>query len=58
MYVNVSYINKSKLNKNRGWRNKWERDRLVVVVCVVVLLMNHLDNKKAFKSFYIFKHVL
>ena len=27
-------------------------------VCVVVSLVKHVDNKKPFRSFYIFKHVL
>jgi hypothetical protein len=34
-----------------------ERERLVVMVCVVVHLVNHL-NKKPFRPLYIFKHVL
>ena len=34
-----------------------EGERLVVMVCVVVHLVNHL-NKKPFRPLYIFKHVL
>ena len=30
----------------------------MVMVCVVVLLVNHLDNKKAFRPLYIFKQCL
>jgi hypothetical protein len=48
-----------KLKKNRELRKELEkeRERLVVMVCVVVHLVNHL-NKKPFRPFYIFKHVL
>jgi len=46
------------LNKNRERRKELEReiekDRLVVIVCVVVHLVNHL-SKKPFRPLYIFK---
>jgi hypothetical protein len=29
-----------------------------MMVCAVVLLVNHLDNKEPFRHLYIFKHVL
>ena len=29
-----------------------------MVMCVVVLLVNHIDDMKPFRSLYIFKHVL
>ena len=50
--MNMSYINMCKLNKNRENEEKNERKKLLVVVCVVVFLVNHLD-KKPFRPFYI-----
>jgi hypothetical protein len=49
----------SLLKKNREWSKELEkeRERLVVMVCVVVHLVNHL-NKKPFRPLYIFKHVI
>ncbi len=45
MYMNISYINMCKLKKNREWRKELEeRERLVVMVCVVVHLVNHLNK--------------
>ena len=35
-----------------------EREGLVVMVCVVVRLVKHLNDKKPFSPLYIFKHVL
>jgi hypothetical protein len=66
--MNISYINMCKLKKNRERRNELERERggggggergwrLVVMVCVVVHLVYHL-NKRRFRPLYIFKHVL
>ena len=59
MHMNISYINMCKLKKNREWRKELEKERegLVVMVCVVVHVVNHL-NKKPFRPLYIFKHVL
>jgi hypothetical protein len=53
MYLtNIPYLNMCKLNKNRELR--WEIERLVV--CVFVLLVNYVDNKKHLRPFYnIFK---
>ena len=55
--MNISYINMCKLNKNRERRKELEkeRERLVVMVCVVVHLVNHLNEKKPFRPLYIFK---
>ena len=46
MHMNISYINMCKLKKNREWRKELEkeRERLVVIVCVVVHLVNHLNK--------------
>ena len=43
----MSCNNMCKLNKNRKWRKEYERDikEVVVMLCVVVFLVNHLDNK-------------
>jgi hypothetical protein len=36
-----------------------EREREgVVVICVVVPFVNHLDNNKLYRPLYIFKHLL
>ena len=58
IHMTISYINMCKLNKNRERGKELEREigkeRLVVMVCVVVHLVNHL-NKKPFRPLYIFK---
>ena len=45
--MNISYINMCKLKKNIEWRKELEkeRERLVVMVCVVVHLVNHLNKR-------------
>jgi hypothetical protein len=58
MLMNISYINMCKLNKNRERRKEWEREEVVVMVCVVVNLVNHLNEKKPFRPLYIFKQML
>ena len=55
MHMNISYIDMCKLKKNREWRKelKKERERLVVMVCVVVHLVNHLKQETFQTSLYI-----
>jgi hypothetical protein len=58
MNMNISYINMCKLkNRMKKGIRGGEREGLVVMVCVVVHLVNHL-NKKPFRPLYIFKRVL
>ena len=54
MHMNISYIDMCKLKKNREWRKELEeRERLVVMVCVVVHLVNHLKKETFQTSLYI-----
>ena len=46
MHMNISYINMCKLKKNREWRKELEkeRERLVVMVCVVYCYFKFIDH--------------